>query len=164
MFLAGSFLKSVSILIPLGKVPCKDCYFLTLKCLNYFSLHLCTRGGGPLRPIHIWVLFRRNFGTKLAPLCAYTQNNHVAAKRMIKKCFFFSKWRPKNKFSFREKSRVTKIWKKKWNLAQSWRTWIQLHFWNKIWKKNLFQNGGHVKHAKGIVQVAAYLLYLHLKI
>ena len=33
-----------------------------------------------------------------------------------------------------------------WNLAQSWRTWIHLHFLNKIWKKNiLFKNGGQNK-------------------
>ena len=34
-----------------------------------------------------------------------------------------------------------------YNLAQSWRTWIDFHFWNTIWKKKiiLFKKGGQNK-------------------
>ena len=52
---------------------------LTLKSLSYFFLlPFVHKGEGSL---HFRVLFHRNFGTKLATLCVYTQNNHVSAKK-----------------------------------------------------------------------------------
>ena len=101
-------------------------------------------------------------GTKLAQyvytctIYVYTQKYHISAKRTITKCFD-SKWWPKNEFSFLEKkkSRDQKLKNHfskgifKQNLAQSWRTWINLHFKSKIWKKKelsvLFKNGSQNK-------------------
>ena len=85
---------------------------------------VCAQGGGPLGPIHFWVLSRRNFGTKLAPHVYIPKTTIYQQKRRIKKCFV-SKWRPKNKFSFRKNSHVTKIWK----------TTFPKEFFNKIWLK-----------------------------
>ena len=82
---------------------------LTLKCLSYFSLTFVHKR---LWPPSCWVLFPKEFLYETCTICVYTQNNHISAKRTIKKCFV-SKWRPKNELSFREKSHVTKIWKTK---------------------------------------------------
>ena len=63
-----------------------------------------------------------------------------------KKCSTVSKWRPNNRFLFRVISILAKIWKNKTKnkkntfpkefsikkLAQSRRTWIDLHYWNNI--------------------------------
>ena len=86
---------------------------------------MCTRRGGGSTWTHSFLsTFPYEFRYETCTTCVYTQNNHISAKRTIKKCFV-SKWRPKNEFSFREKSHVTKIWK----------TTFSKEFFNKIWLK-----------------------------
>ena len=81
----------------------------------------------------------------------------MSAKRMIKKCFL-SKWRPKNEFSFREKSHVTKIWKTTFPKEFSNKIWLKVEEHEHIYiyeitfgKKNLFKNGRQNKFL-GIAQ------------
>ena len=98
-------------------------YVLTLKCLGYFSLPFVHKGG-PLGPIHFWVLSRRSFGTKLAPY-VYTPKTTIYQQKEWSKNVSFQNGGQKNEFSFRKKSHVSKIWK----------TTFPKEFFNKIWLK-----------------------------
>ena len=107
-------------------------------CLSYYSLPFVhTREGVHLDPIIYWVLLR--IGKTSQQPCISKKNDQIC---------FVSKWRQKRNSHFAKIATWPKFEKKnrifQYNLAQSWRTLLQLHFWNKIWKnKNiLFKNGG----------------------
>ena len=130
IFDSALFLKSVSI---------------SLSAKGTFHSRFCTRGeGGPLGPNHFWIglLFRRNIGTKLAPY-VYTLKTTIYQQKEQSKNVSFQNGGQKKKRNFSFVKTVTwPIWKTKFpkgmfqqNLAQIWRPWIYLHFWNNIWKK-----------------------------
>ena len=106
-----------------------NCSKLTLNCIGYSNLPLVHKGGGfhgtppPLRK----PLSHRNF-IFFHTIYTYTNYNHIPAKK--KRLKTVSKWRPKiitwPKF---EKPLSQKNFS---TLVQSCRTWIHLHFWNKI--------------------------------
>ena len=99
-------------------------YSQCVKCLSYFSLPFVHKGGGPLGPIHFEVLSRRNFDTQLAPYM-YTPKTTINKQKGHSKNVVFQNGGQKNKFSFRENSHVTKIWK----------TTFPMEFFNEIWLK-----------------------------
>ena len=104
-------------------------------------LPLVPKGGGvPWNSLQK-TTFHRNYAMKFAPYM-YALLETIIPEKI--KMLHRSKWRPNNRFLFRVVSILAKIWKKKhfpkgifqWNLAQSRRTWIDLHYWNNIFKRN----------------------------
>ena len=106
--------------------------------------------GGSKGPNRRKPLSQRNFEMKFAPYMYAPQK--IIATNNLKSCSV-SKWRPNNRFFISRhfdfgqnlKNRFPKrIFQ--WNLAQSRRTWIDLHYWNNISNKIIpFQNGGQNK-------------------
>ena len=69
-------------------------------------------------------MFPPEFCNHLYTIYTYTKYNHIPAEKIKKYCTV-SKWRPKNRFSFRVISISTKIWK----------TTYPKEFFNEIWLK-----------------------------
>ena len=115
------------------------CFALTLKRPRYFYSRWCPRGG-PRDP-SVENHFPTGICNEICTIYVWAIKIHNSVKKNWK-CCTVSKWRPNNRFIFRGISILAKIWKNhfpkricQWNLAQSRRTWIHLHYWNNIWKK-----------------------------
>ena len=113
---------------------------LTFECLSYFSFPFLHKG------VHLdlalkKVLSRKNLGTKLAPylytLKATISQQKKKKKKKIKNIYHFKmvanilisispKWSHDQNFKNHFPKRTFQR-----NLAQSRKTWIDLHYWNK---------------------------------
>ena len=106
---------------------------LTLKWSRYFYSCWCPRGF-PCPPKK--TTFQLEFYNEICTIYERTIKNHNSRKKI--KCCTVSKWRPNNHFLRRRfdfgqnlKNHFPKrIFQ--WNLAQSRRTWIDLHYWYNV--------------------------------
>ena len=137
-FFSNHFLQSFDEIF--GRSFCR----LTVKWPRYFYSRWCPRGGGRGSMEPPW---ENHFPTRILQwnlhhICTGYKKSQFFKKKKKKKRCSVSKWRPNNRFLFRVISILAKFWKKthfpkgifQWILAQRRRIWIDLHYWNKIFK------------------------------